>query len=128
MHEARIVLMTDSGGINGSSMQAASYLSRAGHTVNVVAFGTEGQTAETRLDLELTKKLAARGSGVLISSDVMGRADLSRLLPVSRSMSRQGLARTGMEVIRWNNLSHWLLLFAIPVVLLMFYRASGNYQ
>lgn len=144
-HMARVFVLGDSGGISKSSIAAARFLADAGHRVDMLVFGsstpdltddrikqqpaTSGvswsqQTvsdSETLVDWKQASMLSRAGNGKSIRASAFGVMDYDPL-----NLDRYSTASTHAELksLVWREQSHWLLLIAIPLLLLLFRQAS----
>ncbi len=138
---ARVFVLGDSGGIGNSSIAAARYLADAGHRVDGLLFGssdtsnreiaavTENNAAieswssttstgdETRLNWKLAQTLSDNGNGVSIKANRFGVLNYAHL-----QLDQQANAATHAQLksLVWRDQSHWLLVFAIPLMLWLF--------
>lgn len=130
---ARVFVLTDTGGINSSSISAVSYLSENGHTTDVLAFGstmgtasgeedkTSSGSAPTSVNRSLAENLASAGNGEFLLANSFGVVDFSRL-----SLTEHSSASTHVELktLVWADQSHWLLLLCVPFLLIQFHRET----
>ena len=119
---ARLFVLSDTGGFNNRSDTVASRLAGLGHRTDVILFGEENTDTAAPFDLQTAKSLAQSGKGKLVRSDSIGQLDLERLNLQSNLSDNRFLTSAGLTSIRWQNQSHWLLLLAIPLMLWLFYR------
>jgi len=119
---ARVVVLTDTGGINTRAETAVARLSSAGHTTDVIVFGTGQASANAEFDIEAAAALASAGSGQLYQVDTLGRLDFADFKITSIDRTGASLIQSGITLLHTQNQSHWLLLFCLPVLLLMFAR------
>ena len=118
---ARVLLLTDSGGISKASIAAARYLADAGHQLDVLLFGTVESTltddVDTAVDATGANSLAEAGNGYLVVSDSFGVIDYSSL-----KLNNQADPSTHSELksLVWRLQSHWILLLALPLLLMLF--------
>ncbi len=118
---ARLFVLTDSGGVNSRSDAAASRLASLGHRTDVIVFGEESANSAAPFDLPAAQALASSGQGEWVRSSSLGQVNLTSLDLQSNLSDDALLTRTGLSSIRWQNQSHWLLLLAIPFMLRLFY-------
>lgn len=130
---ARVFVLTDTGGINASSISAVSYLAENGHTTDVLTFGTTAGTANgaegdtsgalspTAINRPLAENLATAGNGQLLFANGFGVVDFNRL-----SLTEHGSASThaDLKTLVWADQSHWLLLLCLPLLLFQFHRET----
>ena len=118
---ARVLLLTDTGGISKSSIAAAQFLAESGHQLDVLLFGVAEPAAEkssdTTVDSEAAKSLAESGNGRLVASDHFGVIDYSQL-----RLSDQADPSTHSELksLVWRLQSHWVLLLILPLLIKLF--------
>jgi Ca-activated chloride channel homolog len=117
---ARVLLLSDSGGISKSSIAAAQFLADAGHQLDVILLGAEsGQQndTDTAVDREAANLLANAGNGLMVSSDSFGVIDYAKL-----NLNDQSDPSTHSELksLVWHLQSHWILLLILPLVLKLF--------
>ncbi len=123
---SRVFVLSDTGGINANSISAAAYLADNGHSVDVLVFGkaaANDETSQTRVLPALAEDLANAGGGKAVYTNVFGAIDYDKL-----SLDDQATASThaDMKALVWKDQSHWLLLLAIPLLLLQFRRESRS--
>ena len=119
---ARVFVLSDTDGINKASVAAAAYLARQKHRVDVLVFGKANARetlSQTNVSLNLANDLAKAGGGQAIVANGFGVLDYSDL-----SLQSQASASTLAELkaLVWEDQSHWILLLAIPLLLLQFNR------
>ncbi len=119
---ARLFLLSDTGGFNNRSDAAIARLTRLGHRTDVILFGTDDSDSAAPFDLKSANTLAASGGGELLLADGLGQVNLATLDLDSRISNREFLTSAGLTSLRWKNQSHWLLLLALPLMLYLFYR------
>lgn len=120
---SRIIILTDTGGINSRSESVAAQLRSAGHLTDVITVGTSETSANAEFNLDAAASLASSGGGVLHQTDSLGRIKNGKLRVRPFSQSSSSLIQSGIDVLRWRNHSHWILLACIPLMLLMFHKA-----
>ena len=121
---SRLFLLTDTGGINSSSIAAAAYLADNGHKLDVLVFGSEEsieQTSPTSINSTLANDLAAAGDGVALFANGFGVIDYS---PLSLTDESSASTHADLKALVWQDQSHWLLLLSLPLLLLQFRRES----
>ena len=121
---ARLFILSDTGGFNTRSDAALSRLAANGHRADIILFGSEDSTNAAPFDLKAASQLAKSADGTIISADTLGQVDLSRLTLTMAHTGNGVLTQTGITTLRWSNQSHWILLLVIPLLLLLFYRTS----
>ncbi len=119
---ARLFVLSDTGGFNNRSDAAVSRLAQLGHRTDVILFGRDSSDTAAPFDLQNAKSLANSGKGKLLRSDSIGQLNLNSLDLQSNISDKRFLTLTGLSSIRWQNQSHWLLLLLIPLLLWLFHR------
>jgi len=114
---ARVFVFSDSDGINNNSTAAARHLASNGHQVDMVIFGTETEDTETSVDVSASKAFANAGGGKLLIANRLGEIDLDKL---ELDSVVEATHNADVRALYWQNQSHWLLLFILPVALLWF--------
>ena len=116
---ARVLVLTDSGGITKSSIAAANFLADAGHQIDVLLFGIDKpeQSSDTAVDSDGANSLAKAGNGRLISSDRFGVLDYSTLRLNDQS---DPSTHSELKSLIWKLQSHWVLLLVLPLLLKLF--------
>ena len=116
---ARVLLLTDSGGITKSSLNAARFLADAGHQLDVLLFGAIdlAQANETTVDGDAANSLAESGNGRMVASDRFGVIDFSQL-----RLNDQADPSTHSELksLVWRLQSQWLMFLILPLLLILF--------
>ena len=121
---ARLFILSDTGGFNTRSDAALSRLAANGHQADIILFGSEDSTNAAPFDLEAASQLAESGAGTTVIADSLGQIDFRRLSLTTKHPGNALLTQTGITTLRWSNQSHWILLLVIPLLLLLFYRAA----
>ncbi|MGQ7843170.1 VWA domain-containing protein [Granulosicoccus sp. 3-233] len=147
LHQARILVLGDSGGIGNGSIAAARFLGDAGHRVDMLVFGssspppgttgsqtpaepvgdswsqTPGARDTNSVQWKQARALADAGNGRAVRANSFGVIDYTTL-----DLDQQATASThdGLKSLVWRDQSHWLLLLAIPGMLLLFSRESAR--
>lgn len=82
-----------------------------------------GARDETSVDWQQVQTLARAGQGQAVRANSFGVIDYAPL-----ALDRQATASTHSELksLVWREQSHWLLLLAIPLMLLLFHRESAH--
>ncbi len=119
---ARIILLSDSGGMNNRAQAAVNRLYQSGHRTDIVLFGSNDASVSAPFDTDAAESLANAGGGIALLADRLGHADLDSLKLGKLDHGKNLLTQTGLVTLRLTNLSHWVLLLAVPFVLLLFYR------
>lgn len=119
---SRVFVLTDTGGINASSIAASAYLANEGHRLDTLVFGnntSNDPTSPTAVQATLAFDLARAGNGQAVFANGFGMIDYDQL-----SLDEQSAASThaDLQALVWKDQSHWLLLLGVPLLLLQFYR------
>lgn len=119
---SRVFVLTDTGGINASSVSAAAYLADNRHTVDVLVYGSPSaveDSSQTQVLPALAEDLANAGGGQAVYANAFGVIEYDAL-----SLEDQATASThaDLKALVWKDQSHWLLLVGIPLLLLQFRR------
>lgn len=122
MINARIFILSDTGGFNSRSNAAISRLSNLGHQTDLILFGSNDSENTTPFDLDNASTMAQSGGGNYVIANRLGQVNFNKLALQDNNIGKQFLTQTGITALHVSNQSHWLLLFAIPLLLLMFYR------
>ncbi len=122
---ARLFVLSDTGGFNNKSDAAIARLASYGHRTDIIVYGSNNTDNATPFDLQTAKALAKSGNGKLLRADAIGRIDLGQLNLSSERISQQLLTSAGLTSIRWRNQSHWILLLAVPLMLWLFVREKN---
>ena len=120
--DARLFVLSDTGGFNTNSSAAIARIADLGHRTDLIVFGTEGAEGTGSIDLELAENMANNGNGVVVQSNAIGTINYSKLDLSNRSNDQSVLVQSGLTTLAWSNQSHWLLLLALPLMLILFYR------
>ncbi len=122
---ARVLLLSDSGGMNSSSEAAARFLAAQGHRLDVLLFGSSNSTSDTQSNLSVNvnqaKSIADAGGGELIRANSLGAIALDKL---DLNQAQHATQNANITALHWQNQSHWLLIFGVgPLLLWAFWRA-----
>ncbi len=114
MTQARVFVLSDTGGISNNAIAAAKFLAGQGHRLDLILFGNPqlNSDANQQLDITLATQLAKAGRGLTIQSDSLGSVDLSNL---SLNHDNNAIQNAAQRAIHWHNQSHWLLLLLLPL-------------
>ena len=122
--QARIFVLGDTGGISKSSLAAAHHLAKSGHRVDSLVFGADDSeeaasrsSSETIVDLAQSVLLSEAGNGVSVNADPFGAINYA---PLELDDRADASTQTALRSLVWQDQSHWLLLMAIPMMLLVF--------
>lgn len=119
--QARIFVLSDATGDLDKALPAAASIARAGHQVDVLTFAGTANSPAGNADLNAAVQLARAGAGQAVVSDALGQVAWPVLQTDSSSWKGRFIA-TPLQTLTTRNLSHWLLLLLIPLMLLMFLR------
>ena len=114
---ARVFVFSDSDGINNNSIAAARHLSANGHQVDMVIFGTPTEDIKTAINVDAGHAFANAGAGKLLVANRLGEIDLDKL---ELDSVVEATHNADVRALYWQNQSHWLLLFMLPLALLWF--------
>jgi len=123
MRNTRIVILTDGGGFDPASVDAARRLAARNHRVDVVRFSTPDAAERSTPDSQSIAQAADAGQGELIEAASDGNVDIASLEIATPLLSGGGISQLTLHSTDWRNMSHFLLLLAIAPVLLLFRRA-----
>lgn len=114
MTQARVFVLSDSGGIANNAIAAAKFLATQGHRLDFILFGNPQTSTDTKqpIDIKLAEQLASAGEGLLIQADSLGAVDLNGL---ALSGDNNALQNAAQRAIHWHNQSHWLMLLLLPL-------------
>lgn len=119
--QARVLLLTDTGGIGKSSIAAAGFLAQSGHRLDVLSFGFSGssttQSVETSVDMDAARSLAKAGKGLVVSANRFGVLDFSDL---ELDHESDPSTHSDLRSLVWRLQSQWILLLALPLLLMLF--------
>lgn len=116
----RLVIVGDGGGFGNDTGFIARGLAERGHRVDVVLTADPATTTPVAADVAAMQAAAGAGGGVFVAAGPEGAVDLGPL-NLDAGLLQQG--KTFEFVLRsteWRNLSHFLLLLAVPALLLAF--------
>jgi len=114
---ARVFVFSDSDGINNNSTAAARHLSAQGHQVDMVMFGTATEDAKTAIDVDAALAFTQAGDGNLLIANRLGELNFDEL---ALGSVVEATHNADVRALYWQNQSHWLLLFLLPLALLWF--------
>lgn len=115
---ARIVIVGDSGGFSDETAFVSRRLAELGHRVDVVLTADPATTAPVATNLGAAERTAQGGRGVLIGA--IAGVDLSPLKLAGSLLDQGDTRQLALRSTDWRNLSHFILLLALPVLLLAF--------
>lgn len=120
--DSRILLLGDTGGITGSSARLATLLADRGHRLDLLVFGLDEGRSSVEVDLDAAAALAAAGRGTVLHQKnhlPISLASLKLDPPLHRQST---LLETGIAIEQWNNRSHWILVWLLPILLYLQWR------
>jgi Ca-activated chloride channel family protein len=127
---ARVLVLGDTGGISNSSLAAARHLADAGHRVDVLVFGTHDHVdaglspaGETAVDDSQAAALARAGNGRSVMANRFGVIDYESLKLNAQANASE---HTDLQSLVWRQQAHWLLLLALPLMLMLFRQESRS--
>lgn len=119
---ARVFVLGDSGGITSNTLAAARHLSQSGHQLDTLVYGVSDSSTtstddQTTVNWENTSALSKAGNGQSVRANHFGVIDYTPL-----KLKQQASASTNAELqsLVWRDQSHWLLILALPLLLLLF--------
>lgn len=114
MTQARVFVLSDTGGISNNAIAAAKFLAAQGHRLDFILFGNPlaDTDAKQQVDVKLAEQLASAGAGLLVHADSLGAVNLNSLALDDDNNAIQNAAQ---RAIHWQNQSHWLLLLLLPL-------------
>jgi Ca-activated chloride channel family protein len=115
MTQARLFVLSDTGGIGKNAITAVNYLAKQGHQLDLIVFGNPDSIAgdEQAPNLKNAEQLATAGRGKLLLADSLGVVALDQLSLKSDDHRTQNAAQ---RAIHWQNQSHWILLLILPLL------------
>lgn len=120
---ARLVLVGDGGGVSPEAESEARLLAAQGARLDVLRVAAAGTADPSPIDPARLEALATAGGGRLLRPDGLGSFDLGAL--ALDAPPRGDFLRLAVTVGGWRNLSHWLLIFSLPILLWLFRRAKA---
>lgn len=119
---ARLFILSDTGGFNTRSDAAVARLASLGHRTDLILFGSDASTNAAPFDMRSAQSMTKSGGGSLVLADGLGRINYKPLALDTMDFDNRLLTQSGITTLRWSNQSHWVLLLAIPLMLLLFMR------
>lgn len=117
---ARVVLVTDGGGFDVNTPALARRFASRGHELDIAFVAAPQTTAPVSADLGLIADTAAAGAGRLAGVNQSGVLDVERLALDAPYLVRGETVQLSLRSTDWKNQSHYLLLLAVPFMLLVF--------
>lgn len=121
--KARLVLVSDGGGFSNATAVIAARLANDGHRLDVVAIADPATENPVTADFRLMGETAVAGHGVFASAGADGLVDLSPIRLRAGLFDAGALTTLSLRSTDWRNLSHYILLLALPALLLAFRQA-----
>lgn len=122
---ARLVLVGDGGGLDAGVTEIAARFARRGYRLDVVVTALPGATQPSATDAALVDAIAQAGGGAAVWAGPEGNVDLAPLALAGTVLPSGGLTHLSLLSTEWQNQSHYLLLAALPFVLLLFRRGRA---
>ncbi len=119
---ARVFLMTDTGGIGDKTAAAITNLDKLGHRTDILLFGRGAAAAGAEWDPDAANALSRQTGSTLVAANAFGQVDLEPLQLDHKPGGGASLTPSAIDIVDWKNQSHWLLLGCIPIFLLIFLR------
>lgn len=113
---ARIVVAGDGGGLDPAIADIAARFAERGHRLDMVLVAGAAET-----NAAMAQTVAAAGGGVAVRADADGNVDLGPL-GLGSTLLPAGTTHLALLSSDWQNQSHYLLLLALPLMLLLFRR------
>lgn len=117
---ARLVIISDGGGFTPQAVFIARRFATQGHRLDIVLTADPATTTPVSADVTTIQDVADAGGGVLLGAGSTGVVDIA---PLNLSGGLFDGGQTVQMTLRstdWRNLSHFLLLLALPALLLAF--------
>ena len=121
---ARVFGMGDSGGITNNTLAAARNLAKSGHRLDTLVFGASGSNMisataddQTTVNLENASALSKAGNGRSLRANRFGVIDYA---PLELKQQANASTNTELQSLVRRDQSHWILIFALPLLLLLF--------
>lgn len=122
----RLVIVSDGGGFSGDIIFIARRLAERGHRVDVVFTADPATTSPVVADVNLTRETAEAGGGVLVGATAGAAVDITPLDLSGSLLDQGGTRELALRSTDWRNLSHFILLLAVPAMLLAFWQARRS--
>ncbi len=119
---ARLFILSDTGGFNTRSDAAVARLASLGHRTDLILFGSDASTSAAPFDLTAAQTMAKSSGGTVLLADGLGRVQYGPLSLDKLDFDNQLLTQSGITTLRWSNQSHWVLLLTVPLMLVLFLR------
>ncbi len=114
---ARIVVAGDGGGLDPSVADIAARFAERGHRLDMVLVAGAADTDAPRV-----QAVAEAGGGLAVRADADGNVDLGPLGLGATLLPAGATTHLALLSSDWENQSHYLLLLALPLMLLLFRR------
>lgn len=119
---ARLVLFSDGGGVGADAQDAAWQIKLLGGRIDALRFALAGTEEPEPFDRNALEELARLTGGMVAEADALGGVDLAEL---DLTASGAGFTTLDIRTEDWRNQSHFLLLLALPLMLLLFRRGEA---
>jgi Ca-activated chloride channel family protein len=123
LSRARLFVLSDATTDVKPLLPVAASLSRDGHRIDVLSFASDTDQ-DKPADFTSARALAESGGGIALNANALGTIDLAALTE-NASWKSDRFVQSSLATLIVQNLSHWVLLLAIPLVLLMFGRRTA---
>lgn len=123
LSRARLFVLSDATANSSPLLPVAAALARDGHRLDLLTFATAADSERPAV-FSAAEELAQSGGGIALTSNPLGEIDLSTLTEASGWKSER-FVQSSLATLVVQNLSHWVLLLAMPLVLLMFGRRNN---
>lgn len=120
---ARLIILSDGGGFASETGFIARRLAGKGHRVDVMLLADPATVTPVSADTSAMQRAADAGGGLLVGVGVDGLADVAALGLSGSLLEQQPTVELALRSTDWRNLSHFLLLLAVPALLLAFRQA-----
>ncbi|MDD2867356.1 VWA domain-containing protein [Neomegalonema sp.] len=120
---ARVLVLGDGGGASPAAESEARALAALGARLDLLRMARPETVDPSPVDPARLEALARAGGGEVLTPDALGVFDLRPL--ALDAPPRGDFLRLPVSTEGWRNLSHWLLLLALPLTLLLFRRARA---
>lgn len=117
---ARLIIVSDGGGFGGEIGFIARRLAERRHRVDIVMTADPATTTPVAADIEAMAKTAQSGNGAFVGTGPGGAVDLTPLHLAGNLLDQGETRQLALRSTDWRNLSHFILILAIPAMLLTF--------
>jgi len=112
----RVFLLSDAPKVDARAGASASLLRAAGSRVDIISFAQKPETAGVPMLLAQAVQLAESGGGIHLRADPLGSVDLNAL-ELDKTVGASVFLPLPFNTSEWMNVSHWLLLLMLPLML-----------